>query len=159
MGKDKGAGKQKVTAQGSDGSGQENGSSSQPKTWADVAYKALEMLWRVIDGGHLCSLGFFVALCIIGVGIWRMDSQDVGPVALEGLKLLASKITLGICFACVEGVTLFMWKYDHKVLCVELKRVGDEKSWWVHNDKKIAQHTSSGFDWKPENDNVGGERE
>ena len=119
-------------------------------TWPEAVIKLIEVLWQVVDQGYALQGALLLALVVPIVALWRMEPSDIGPTLQAFATVFGTRLALAAILLGLEGGTLVAWGIDRRRLLAEIKRLGDEKSYWVHNTQTIKEHRSSHFEYEQE---------
>ena len=103
-------------------------------------------LFRLADSGKLCGLAMLGLLVVLVIVVARMEPAQLGPVASQLLQILADRLAVDVPLAVLLVSSWVLWHLDHQSLLREIKRLGDEKSWYAHHPP-ISRHHGSQYQY------------
>jgi len=119
----------------------------------DFGIALLHFLWNVLDKGFLLPFAAIAFLGGIYVLLLRMPAEDIGPIIRHFMVIFGDRLVIIAVAVVVEFSTVIMWRMEVSYYRNECKRLGDEKSYWVHADP-VQKHSSSSYDWTGNGPNV-----
>ncbi len=105
--------------------------------------ESLKWTFKIMNSPN-CYL-LIIILVIVSFLILTLRIPDTQLMSF--IKLVLNQSVFLVIFIAIETFTIFLWRTDRENLKAEIKRLSEEKSRYMHSNKKLPKHNPSGAEF------------
>ncbi|MCF7669956.1 MAG: hypothetical protein K9N48_09310 [Verrucomicrobia bacterium] len=113
----------------------------------DFGIQALRIFWNILDRGFLLPILLVFGIGMVFIVLLRMPPDQIAPSIERFLDLFGDRLVLCLIFIVILACVVIMWRYEVRIYRKECKRLGEEKSYWIHA-RPLSEHRSSEYEWE-----------